>query len=88
MAANTGKDTRQEIISWPVADPWAGLAAAIILQAAQDARAGDLSAASWLVETAPDLLDLLGLDIHPDYMRRWVMAGCPKRKKGGRYVRA
>lgn len=68
-------------------DPWAGLAAAIILQAARDAQAGSGEAAAWLLEEAPDLFGLLGLDIHPDRVRRWVLAGCPGKRKA-RYVRS
>lgn len=69
-------------------DPWAGLLAAIILQAAQDTRTGSEEAAAWLLEDAPALLDLLGLDIHPDRVRRWVLAGCPGGRRLKRYVRS
>jgi hypothetical protein len=58
-------------------EPWAGLAAAIVIQAVEDTRAGDLDAAAWLLGDGLFFLDGLGMDIGPDYMRSWINRGCP-----------
>jgi len=62
-------------------DPWAGLAAAIVLQAVTEARGGDHGAESWLLTEGQLWLEALGLDIHPDRLGRWVSDGCPKRAR-------
>lgn len=78
--ANTERHTRAR-------DPWATLAAAMVLRAAQDAQAGSEEAAAWLLEVGPDWFYFLGLDIHPDHIRRWLLAGCPGKRKA-RHVRS
>lgn len=62
-------------------DPYLALAGAILIQAIEDTRAGDLRAAAWLLDTGLFFLDGLGLDIDPDYLRAWIEQGCPGKLK-------
>lgn len=65
-------------------DPWAALAAAVLIRAVDDTRAGDPEAAAWLLDIGLMFLDGLGLDMDPEYMQAWIGQGCPgklKRKK-------
>lgn len=60
-------------------DPWAALAGAILIQAVNDARAGDCLAAAWLEREGLFYLEGLGLDIDSDHLRAWIRDNCPKK---------
>lgn len=58
-------------------DPYAALGAAIVIQAIQEARAGCQEAATWLLSDGQMIIDGLGLDVDPQWLRRFVEQGCP-----------
>ncbi len=57
------------------------LAAAVLLRAVDDARAGDLSAAQWLLEDGLDLAQALG--ISEDRVRAWDRCRRRQTKRAG-----
>ena len=58
------------------------LAAAVILQAARDAK-DDQAARTWLLTDAPLWLDGIGLDFAPEHIARWITNGCKITNKRG-----
>lgn len=65
--------------SCPVADAHAKLAAAVLVQAAREAKQGDLEAAAWLADPEGGLFfaDALGYDLPLERWARRIEAGCP-----------
>lgn len=62
-------------------DPMQRLAAAIIMQAALDARAGDIGALAWLKsDQALELVDFIGMDWLT--VQRWTKAAAANRING------
>lgn len=50
--------------------PWQHLVSAVVVQAINDARQGDLYAEHWLDHTGAALADL-ALDVGPDVLNQW-----------------
>jgi hypothetical protein len=56
-----------------------GLAAAMIRQAAIDARRGDVLARVWLLDPGFTVVtDLMGIEVSPAHWSAWVVRGCPR----------
>lgn len=58
------------------------LAAAVILQAAREAREGSQDARQWLQTDAPLWMDAIGLDLQPAQVRKWITRGCKIPNRG------
>jgi hypothetical protein len=66
-------------------DGYRALAAALVLGAVREARAGWSEARSWLLEQDSEIwLDILDLD--PDVIKAWLAADCPngRQRRNGR----
>jgi len=62
IRASRPTDNRSGTTSPGTRDPWRNLAAAVLAQAARDAKAGDMGAALWLLSPAAEFLaDEVGL---------------------------
>lgn len=58
------------------------LAAAVILQAAREARKGNQDARRWLQNDGLLWADAIGIDIDPDYIAAWIARGCKVKRRG------
>ena len=88
MAQNSGTtirasrptDNRSGTISAGSRDPWRHLAAAILAQAAKDAKAGDIDALIWLSSPAAEFLaDEVGLSY--THVQKWIYSALIRIKK-------
>jgi len=66
-------------------DPWKYIALAVIHAAIIDTRRGDPEALAWLLDVAPEWLDLCEVNFSAAAWRVWVKSRCPKRHQRALY---